>query len=84
LHTPGINPAPRRRGPTWHQFLTSQAHAIIAVDLFHINTALGNRLYLLAFLEHATTRLHIADVTAHPTRDWTAQQARNLATDHSR
>jgi hypothetical protein len=81
LHTAGVDPAPRRRGPTWRQFLTSQAHAIIAVDFFHIDTALGNRLYALVFLEHATRRLHVAGVTSHPTRDWTAQQARNLATN---
>jgi putative transposase len=81
LHAAGIDSAPRRCGPTWRQFLTSQAHAIIAVDFFHIDTALGNRLYVLVFLEHATRRLHIAGVTAHPSRDWTAQQARNLTTD---
>jgi putative transposase len=39
---------------------------------------LGQRLYALVFLEHHTRRLHVADVTAHPTRDWTEQQARNL------
>jgi len=77
----GIGPAPRRRGPTWRQFLTSQAHAIIAVDFFHLDTALGTRLYALAFLEHGTRRLHIIGVTAHPSRDWTVQQARNLAAD---
>ena len=79
LHTAGIDPAPRRCGPTWRQFLTNQAHAIIAVDFFHLDTALGHRLYALAFLEHRTRRLHITDVTTHPTRDWTTQQARNLA-----
>jgi transposase len=39
VHTAGIDPAPRRAGPTWRQFLTTQAHAIIAVDFFHIDTA---------------------------------------------
>jgi putative transposase len=81
LHAAGIDPAPRRYGSTWRQFLTSQAHAIIAVDFFHIDTALGNRLYALVFLEHATRPLHITGVTAHLTQDWTAQQASNLATD---
>jgi transposase InsO family protein len=81
VHTAGIDPAPRRAGPTWRQFLTTQAHAIIAVDFFHIDTALGTRLYALAFLEHATRGLHIAGVTAQPTRDWTTQQARNLAAE---
>jgi hypothetical protein len=32
LHAAGIDPAPRRTGPTWRQFLTAQAHAIIACD----------------------------------------------------
>jgi transposase len=81
LHDAGIDPAPRRSGPTWRQFLFNQAHGIIAVDFFHIDTALGNRLYALVFLEHASRRLHIAGVTAHPTRDWATQQARNLAAD---
>jgi hypothetical protein len=81
LHAAGIDPAPRSCGPTWKQFLTAQAHGIITVDFFHLDTALGNRLYGLAFLEHATRRLHITGVTAHPTQDWTTQQARNLAAD---
>jgi putative transposase len=81
LHTAGTDPAPRRCGPTWRQFLTNQAHAIIAVDFFHLDTALGHRLYALAFLEHHTRRLHITGITTHPTRDWTTQHARNLAYD---
>src|ERR1039457_1580766 len=33
LHAAGIDPAPRRTGPTWKQFLTTQARGILAVDL---------------------------------------------------
>ncbi|MDT7686485.1 MAG: putative transposase [Pseudonocardiales bacterium] len=50
LTAAGIDPAPRRRGPTWRQFLSSQARAIIAVDFFHLDTVLGTRLYSMRFL----------------------------------
>ena len=81
LHAAGIDPAPRRSGPTWREFFTAQAEGIIAADFLHIDTALGTRLYALVFIEHGTRRLHITGVTAHPTRQWTVQQARNLAAD---
>jgi putative transposase len=35
LHDAGIDPAPRRSGPTWRQFLTVQAKAVLAVDFVH-------------------------------------------------
>ena len=38
LNTAGIDPAPRRAGPTWPQFLQAQATAILACDLFHLDT----------------------------------------------
>ncbi len=47
LHTAGIDPAPRRTGPTWREFLTAQAEGVIAVDFFHLDTVLGRRLYVL-------------------------------------
>ena len=81
LHAAGIDPAPRRAGPTWRQFLTAQAHAIIACDFLVVETALLTRLHVLVFIEHGTRRLHVAGVTAHPTGAWAAQQARNLAMD---
>ncbi|MFC4853009.1 integrase core domain-containing protein [Actinophytocola glycyrrhizae] len=81
LHDAGIDPAPRRTGPSWREFLTAQAQGIIAADFLHIDTALGQRLYALVFFEHGTRRLHVAGVTAHPTQAWTTQQARNLAAD---
>jgi transposase len=34
LKISGIDPAPRRTGPTWSQFLRSQADAILACDFF--------------------------------------------------
>jgi transposase len=53
LHAAGIDPAPRRAGPTWRQFLTAQAHAIIACDFLVVETVLLQRLYVLVFIEHA-------------------------------
>src|SRR6185503_8693742 len=32
LNRAGIDPAPRRCGPTWREFLTAQAEGIIAAD----------------------------------------------------
>jgi putative transposase len=79
LRAAGIDPAPRRSGPTWRQFLHAQAAGIVAVDLRHVNTVLLRRLYVLVFIEHGTRRMHLGGITANPTGEWMVQQARNLA-----
>ena len=79
LHPAGIDPAPRRSGPGWRQFLHAQAAGIVAVDFLHVDTVLLRRLHVLVFLEHGTRRMHLGGVTANPTSEWTMQQARNLA-----
>jgi predicted NAD/FAD-binding protein len=76
-----VDSAPRRSGPTWRQFLTTQAHAIIACDFFTVETVLLKRLYVLVFIEHGTRHLHLAGVTVRPTGAWVTQQARNLVMD---
>jgi putative transposase len=75
LHSAGIDPAPRRTGPGWRQFLRAQPAGIFAVDFLHVDTVLLKRIYVLVFIEHGTRRMHIGGVTANPTGEWTVQQA---------
>lgn len=81
LHDAGLDPAPRRAGPTWHTFLRTQAKHILAVDFVHIDTVLLKRLYALILIEHDTRRTHLLGVTDHPTGTWTAKAARNALMD---
>ena len=59
LKRQGIDPAPRRPGPTWAEFLGAQAKGLIACDFFSVDTVLLRRLYVLFFIDHDTRRVHL-------------------------
>jgi transposase InsO family protein len=75
----GLDPAPRRAGPTWTEFLRSQAAGILATDFFTVETIRLKTIYVLFFIELSTRHVHLAGVTEHPDSAWVTQQARNLA-----
>jgi hypothetical protein len=77
----GLHPAPRRDGPTWTEFLRSQAAGILATDFFTVETIRLKTIFVLFFIELQTRRVHVVGVTAHPDSAWVTQQARNLAID---
>nr|WSX75682.1 integrase core domain-containing protein [Streptomyces sp. NBC_00899] len=81
LNQAGIDPAPRRTGPTWKQFLTAQAEHIVSVDFLHVDTINLTRIYALVLLEHRNRRAHLLGVTANPTGPWTTQAARKFLMD---
>ena len=75
----GLEPAPRRIGPIWRQFLRQQAASILACDFFTVETLSLHRYYVLFFIELERRRVHIAGCTTNPTGPWVTQQARNLS-----
>jgi len=78
LRRHGIEPAPRRAGLSWAEFLCRQAGGILECDFFTVETLWLRRLHVLFFIELKRRRVHLAGVTANPDGPWVAQQARNL------
>jgi putative transposase len=73
LHDAGIDPVPERGSTTWADFLRSQAEALLACDFFEAVTLPGERLHVLAVIEHASRRIRILGAIAHPTPSWVMQ-----------
>src|SRR5437764_8415905 len=81
LRRHGLGPAPRRGGPTWAQFLRSQANGLLATDFFTVETIGLTRLYVLFVVEVQRRAVHLVGITAHTPGGWVAQQARKLLMD---
>jgi putative transposase len=76
-----LSPAPRRGGPSWTQFLRTQASGVLACDFLTVETIGLTRLYVFFVVELERRRVHLAGVTAQPTGAWVTQSARNLLLD---
>jgi putative transposase len=74
-----LGPAPRREGPSWREFVHTQAASIVACDFFTVETLFLRRYHALFFIEHATRRVGLAGCTTNPDGGWVTQQARNLS-----
>jgi putative transposase len=81
LKSAGIEPAPRRDGPGWAEFLRSQAPAMLALDFFTADLLNGTKVYVLAVIEHGTRRIRVLGATENSVQPWVVQQARNLLMD---
>ena len=80
LRRAGLGPAPRS-GPTWAEFLRSQAHGILATDFFTVDTVGFTQLYVLFVIELSTRQVHVLGISQHPTGAFVIQVARNFVSD---
>jgi putative transposase len=79
LRRHGLPPAPRREGPTWVEFLRSQAKGVAATDFFSVDTVLLRRDDVLFAIEVERRIVHLLGITTNPDNPWVTQAARNFA-----
>jgi transposase InsO family protein len=77
-YMPKQTPGCPRGDQRWATFLRNHAKGIVACDFFVAVTATFRILYVFVVIEHATRRLRLVNVTAHPDADWTLQQLREV------
>ncbi len=68
----------RNKNPSsqsWRSFLENHAKEIVSIDFIVAPTVRFTMLYVLVFLSLDRRRVIHFNVTAHPTAEWTAQQA---------
>ncbi|MCP3853254.1 MAG: hypothetical protein GY698_00790 [Actinomycetia bacterium] len=62
----GRQPTPNRTGPSWSDFVASQAPALVAAGFFCIVTVSMGRFHGLFLIEIDTRRVHLAGITTNP------------------
>jgi putative transposase len=81
LNRAGIDPAPRRAGLTWRQFLSAKAESMLACDLLPRRHGAAPAPGRVVRGGACPRRVHILGVTPNPRGGWVTQQARNLLMD---
>jgi putative transposase len=71
----------RKHRPTLATFVRNQAAAIVACDFFVSITVAFHVLYVFVAMEIGSRRILHANVTEHPTAEWTTQQFREVLAD---
>ncbi len=74
-----LRPAPRASGPSWSEFLRTQAASTLACDFSHVDTVMLRRLNVLFFIDLERRTVFLASVAAHPVGTRVTQRARDLA-----
>jgi putative transposase len=73
-------PPPALRDDAWRTFIRAHASTLPATDFFHIDCALNlTRLHLFLAIELDTRRVHLLEITEHPTAAWATQLAHEPA-----